>query len=122
MKLLLPFSVGAKRLELSTPCTPCKCASQLRHAPNLICSDGDYLLSKTVAKVLLFFILTKFFLKKNFTEQQRQKTTNYNTERYQFPDNSTKTASPTSPRGDFWPFSTPFLYKMRTSEGKQDFK
>ena len=64
MKLLLPFYVGAKRLELSTPCTPCKCASQLRHAPNLICSVGDYLLSKTVAKVLLFFILTKFFSKK----------------------------------------------------------
>ncbi len=25
--------VGARRLELPTPCTPCKCASQLRHAP-----------------------------------------------------------------------------------------
>ena len=30
------FFVGAKRLELSTPCTPCKCASQLRHAPNIL--------------------------------------------------------------------------------------
>ena len=29
----LIFTVGVKRLELSTPCTPCKCASQLRHTP-----------------------------------------------------------------------------------------
>ena len=25
--------VGVRRLELPTPCTPCKCASQLRHTP-----------------------------------------------------------------------------------------
>ena len=30
--------VGVKRLELSTPCTPCKCASQLRHTPNTFLS------------------------------------------------------------------------------------
>jgi hypothetical protein len=27
--------VGVRRLELPTPCTPCKYASQLRHTPNL---------------------------------------------------------------------------------------
>ncbi len=27
------LKVGARRLELPTPCTPCKYASQLRHAP-----------------------------------------------------------------------------------------
>src|SRR5882757_170137 len=25
--------VGATRFELATPCTPCKCATRLRHAP-----------------------------------------------------------------------------------------
>ncbi len=25
--------VGAPRFELGTPCTPCKCATRLRHAP-----------------------------------------------------------------------------------------
>ena len=32
--------VGVKRLELSTPCTPCKCASQLRHTPIVIKSGA----------------------------------------------------------------------------------
>src|SRR5579863_319867 len=27
--------VGAPRFELGTPCTPCKCATRLRHAPTL---------------------------------------------------------------------------------------
>jgi hypothetical protein len=27
------LQVGVRRLELPTPCTPCKCASQLRHTP-----------------------------------------------------------------------------------------
>lgn len=26
--------VGARRFELPTPCTPCKCATRLRYAPN----------------------------------------------------------------------------------------
>src|SRR5664280_109516 len=26
--------VGPVRLELTTPCTPCKCATRLRHGPN----------------------------------------------------------------------------------------
>src|SRR5215475_5979672 len=28
--------VGAPRFELGTPCTPCKCATRLRHAPTLL--------------------------------------------------------------------------------------
>ncbi len=28
------YQVGVIRLERTTPCTPCKCASQLRHTPN----------------------------------------------------------------------------------------
>src|SRR4029077_13583326 len=32
--------VGAPRFELGTPCTPCKCATRLRHAPI------DFLVSK----------------------------------------------------------------------------
>lgn len=35
VSLLFSIVVGARRLELPTPCTPCKCASQLRHAPIL---------------------------------------------------------------------------------------
>ena len=37
LQSLKPFPdlVGARRLELPTPCTPCKYASQLRHAPNI---------------------------------------------------------------------------------------
>src|ERR1700728_4393844 len=27
--------VGATRFELATPCTPCKCATRLRHAPTV---------------------------------------------------------------------------------------
>ncbi len=27
--------VGPERLELSTPCTPCKCATRLRHGPTI---------------------------------------------------------------------------------------
>ena len=27
--------VGAPRFELGTPCTPCKCATRLRHAPTI---------------------------------------------------------------------------------------
>ena len=34
--------VGARRLELPTPCTPCKCASQLRHAPKSECKDTTF--------------------------------------------------------------------------------
>jgi hypothetical protein len=30
------FYVGVVRLELTTPCTPCKYASQLRHTPPLV--------------------------------------------------------------------------------------
>src|SRR6516225_7235623 len=32
--------VGAPRFELGTPCTPCKCATRLRHAPTH-CSSVD---------------------------------------------------------------------------------
>src|SRR5690348_16540280 len=33
--LIAPKSlIGAPRFELGTPCTPCKCATRLRHAPN----------------------------------------------------------------------------------------
>ena len=35
------YLVGVKRLELSTPCTPCKCASQLRHTPFVSCAKVD---------------------------------------------------------------------------------
>jgi hypothetical protein len=28
--------VGAPRFELGTPCTPCKCATRLRHAPTTV--------------------------------------------------------------------------------------
>ena len=34
-----PRLVGAPRFELGTPCTPCKCATRLRHAPT-ICSEA----------------------------------------------------------------------------------
>src|SRR5690348_10082095 len=30
--------VGAPRFELGTPCTPCKCATRLRHAPTIYCA------------------------------------------------------------------------------------
>ena len=32
--LFLEFLVGAAGFELATPCTPCKCATRLRYAPN----------------------------------------------------------------------------------------
>src|SRR5579863_703372 len=35
-EVLRPYTfcmVGAPRFELGTPCTPCKCATRLRHAP-----------------------------------------------------------------------------------------
>ena len=34
MYKLLILLVGARRFELPTPCTPCKCATRLRYAPN----------------------------------------------------------------------------------------
>ena len=39
--------VGAPRFELGTPCTPCKCATRLRHAPTLgsldrLSASGDF--------------------------------------------------------------------------------
>ena len=61
----MPFSisfsrfVGVKRLELSTPCTPCKCASQLRHTPN------KHSVWNEAAKIQYFLIcvhtVSKFF-------------------------------------------------------------
>ena len=33
MNWLYNLFVGVIRLERTTPCTPCKCASQLRHTP-----------------------------------------------------------------------------------------
>jgi hypothetical protein len=36
--------VGAPRFELGTPCTPCKCATRLRHAPTRL-----FLLERTRA-------------------------------------------------------------------------
>ena len=36
--------VGVRRLELPTPCTPCKCASQLRHTPNLYSGKDTFFL------------------------------------------------------------------------------
>jgi hypothetical protein len=35
------FLVGVRRLELPTPCTPCKCASQLRHTP-ILCKEQNF--------------------------------------------------------------------------------
>jgi hypothetical protein len=32
--------VGATRFELATPCTPCKCATRLRHAPTEEVNDS----------------------------------------------------------------------------------
>ncbi len=32
-RVVLSRLVGATRFELATPCTPCKCATRLRHAP-----------------------------------------------------------------------------------------
>ena len=67
MKLLLPFSVGAKRLELSTPCTPCKCASQLRHTPNnLSCFISLHLVISSFeigCKSTTFFVTDQIFFK-----------------------------------------------------------
>src|SRR5215472_12861227 len=34
--------VGAPRFELGTPCTPCKCATRLRHAPNRLFLSKDH--------------------------------------------------------------------------------
>ena len=36
--------VGAKGFEPSTLCTPCKCATRLRHAPT---REGEYIISRT---------------------------------------------------------------------------
>src|SRR5512140_2369922 len=33
------FMVGARRFELPTPCTPCRCATKLRYAPT---QTGNY--------------------------------------------------------------------------------
>jgi hypothetical protein len=33
--IYLAFLVGVKGFEPSTPCTPCKCATRLRHTPKL---------------------------------------------------------------------------------------
>ena len=45
------LNVGVRRLELPTPCTPCKYASQLRHTPFKFAS----------AKVHFFFNPLAFF-------------------------------------------------------------
>ncbi len=50
--------VGAKRLELSTPCTPCKCASQLRHAPNKL---DDFPIGNRLQKYYIFYNRQNFF-------------------------------------------------------------
>ena len=49
------FSVGVKRLELSTPCTPCKCASQLRHTPMLTSFEMRLQKYNFFSYVVLFF-------------------------------------------------------------------
>ena len=41
MDLLL--FVGVRRLELPTPCTPCKYASQLRHTPKTFANVESFL-------------------------------------------------------------------------------
>ena len=42
--------VGAAGFELATPCTPCKCATRLRYAPNRLGILPDFLeKSKRVA-------------------------------------------------------------------------
>src|SRR6266850_5080239 len=38
------IDIGAPRFELGTPCTPCKCATRLRHAPTRL-----FLLGRTRA-------------------------------------------------------------------------
>ena len=52
------FFVGVKRLELSTPCTPCKCASQLRHTPMLISCE------MRLQKYNFFYYVVHFFQRK----------------------------------------------------------
>ena len=51
----LLFFVGARRLELPTPCTPCKYASQLRHAPNYDAKISNFLIKQSAAKEKRFF-------------------------------------------------------------------
>lgn len=48
--------VGVRRLELPTPCTPCKYASQLRHTP--ISFEG--------AKIIVFLIFAKLYWRNLF--------------------------------------------------------
>ena len=67
------FIVGAKRLELSTPCTPCKCASQLRHAPNKCASICVSLTLENGCKSTTFFSTDQIFFLKNHTHPQRYK-------------------------------------------------
>ena len=43
--------VGVKRLELSTPCTPCKCASQLRHTPNFLTAFFEQSIQRSLAEI-----------------------------------------------------------------------
>ena len=47
------FLVGVIRLERTTTCTPCKCASQLRHTPPLFCGAKilNFLNYNTAAKL-----------------------------------------------------------------------
>ena len=74
IEIISLFFVGVKRLELSTPCTPCKCASQLRHTPMLISREMRlqkynffcYVVHFFQRKFLLFLqlcFLPKFLLK-----------------------------------------------------------
>ena len=54
MQLGILKFVGVRRLELPTPCTPCKCASQLRHTPNSILQRYNFFQYKRRNKKFLF--------------------------------------------------------------------
>ncbi len=62
--MFLFFHVGARRLELPTPCTPCKCASQLRHAPFF----ENNLLFFGLQKYYKFSEWQNFFYQKSITQ------------------------------------------------------
>lgn len=49
------ISVGVIRLELTTPCTPCKYASQLRHTPIEWCKFKKNIILLNEAPFLLMF-------------------------------------------------------------------
>ena len=67
-------NVGVRRLELPTPCTPCKYASQLRHTP-FIFEAAKVLkipFSATLFKKKLFFA-KRFFRQPFPTDKNHQK-------------------------------------------------